>query len=143
VVVKPAEDTPVTGGLLLAHIYEEAGLPPGLLNIVVGEVSEIGDDFTLHPIPKFISFTGSTWVGRRIGELAVKGPALKRVALELGGNAPCVALDDADLDRAVTGAIVGRFLHQGQICMSTNRIIVEAGLYDRFVEAFVERARGD
>jgi aldehyde dehydrogenase (NAD+) len=142
VVVKPAEDTPVTGGLLLASIYEEAGLPPGLLNVVVGEVSELGDPFTLHPVPKFISFTGSTGVGRRIGELAVKGTTLKRVALELGGNAPCVVLDDADLDRAVTAAIVGRFLHQGQICMSTNRIIVESGLYDRFVDAFVERARG-
>lgn len=141
VVVKPAEDTPVTGGLLLASIYEEAGLPPGLLNIVVGEVSEIGDAFTLHPTPKFVSFTGSTRVGRHIGELAMTGPTLKRVGLELGGNAPCVVLDDADLDRAVSGAIVGRFLHQGQICMSTNRIIVEAGLYDRFAEAFVERAR--
>jgi aldehyde dehydrogenase (NAD+) len=74
--------------------------------------------------------------------LAVKGTTLKRVALELGGNAPCVVLDDADLDRAVTAAIVGRFLHQGQICMSTNRIIVESALYDRFVDAFVERARG-
>jgi len=141
VVVKPAEDTPVTGGLLLASIYEEAGLPPGLLNIVVGEVAEVGDAFTLHPIPKFISFTGSTRVGRHIGELAVTGSKLKRVGLELGGNAPCVVLDDADLDHAVTGAIVGRFLRQGLICMSTNRIIVEAGLYDRFVEAFVERAR--
>lgn len=141
VVVKPAEDTPVTGGLLIASIYEEAGLPPGLLNAVVGEVSEIGDAFTLHPTPKFISFTGSTRIGRHIGELAMTGPTLKRVGLELGGNAPCVVLDDADLDRAVSGAIVGRFLHQGQICMSTNRIIVEAGLYDRFVEAFVERAR--
>lgn len=141
VVVKPAEDTPVTGGLLLAGIYEEAGLPPGLLNVVVGEVGEIGDAFTLHPTPKFVSFTGSTRVGRHIGELAMTGPALKRIGLELGGNAPCVVLDDADLDRAVSGAIVGRFLHQGQICMSTNRIIVEVGLYDRFVEAFVERAR--
>ena len=141
VVVKPAEDTPVTGGLLLASIYEEAGLPPGLLNVVVGEVSEIGDAFTLHTIPKFISFTGSTRVGRRIGELAMTGPTLKRVGLELGGNAPCVVLNDADLDRAVSGAIVGRFLHQGQICMSSNRIIIESGLYDRFVEAFVERAR--
>ncbi|MCM2474664.1 aldehyde dehydrogenase family protein [Rhizobium sp. CG5] len=141
VVVKPAEDTPVTGGLLLASIYEEAGLPPGLLNVTVGEVSEIGDAFTLHPIPKFISFTGSTRVGRHIGELAMTGPTLKRVGLELGGNAPCVVLDDADLDRAVSGAIVGRFLHQGQICMSSNRIIIENGLYDRFVEAFVERAR--
>ncbi|MCM2435764.1 aldehyde dehydrogenase family protein [Agrobacterium rosae] len=141
VVVKPAEDTPVTGGLLLASIYEEAGLPPGLLNVVVGEVSEVGDAFTLHDIPKFISFTGSTRVGRHIGRLAMTGPVLKRVALELGGNAPCVVLDDAELDRAVSAAIVGRFLHQGQICMSSNRIIVEAGLYDRFVDAFVERAK--
>ena len=142
VVLKPAEDTPVTGGLLLASLYEEAGLPPGLLNVVIGEISEIGDAFTLHPIPKFISFTGSTRVGRHIGELAVSGPLLKRVGLELGGNAPFVVLDDADLERAVSAAIVGRFLHQGQICMSTNRIIVEAGLYPRFVDAFVERARG-
>lgn len=141
VVLKPAEDTPVTGGLLLAHIYEEAGLPPGLLNVVVGEVAEIGDAFTLHPIPKFISFTGSTRVGRRIGELAMSGPTLKRVGLELGGNAPFVVLDDADLERAVDAAVVGRFLHQGQICMSSNRIIVEAGIYPRFVDAFVERAR--
>ncbi|MEA9391561.1 aldehyde dehydrogenase family protein [Acerihabitans sp. TG2] len=141
VVVKPADDTPITGGLLLASIYEEAGLPPGLLNVVVGEVSEIGDAFTLHPIPKLISFTGSTRVGRHIGELAMTGPMLKRVALELGGNAPCVVLDDANFDRAVSGAIVGRFLHQGQICMSSNRIIIENGLYDRFVDAFVERAR--
>ncbi|WP_321859171.1 aldehyde dehydrogenase family protein [Paraburkholderia tropica] len=142
VVVKPAEDTPVTGGLLLASIYEEAGLPPGLLNVVVGEVSEIGDAFTLHPIPKFISFTGSTRVGRRIGELAMQGSTLKRVGLELGGNAPFVVLDDADLERAVHAAIVARFLHHGQICMSANRIIVDAKLYERFVEAFVERARG-
>lgn len=141
VVLKPAEDTPVTGGLLLASIYEEAGLPPGLFNVVVGEVAEIGDAFTLHSIPKFISFTGSTRVGRHIGELAMTGPTLKRVGLELGGNAPFVVLGDADLERAVHAAIVGRFLHQGQICMSTNRIIVEAGLYPRFVEAFVERAR--
>lgn len=142
VVLKPAEDTPVTGGLLLANIYEEAGLPPGLLNVVVGDVAEIGDAFTLHPIPKFISFTGSTRIGKRIGELAVGGPTLKRVGLELGGNAPFVVLDDADLERAVDAAIVARFLHQGQICMSSNRIIVDAGLHDRFVEAFVERARG-
>ncbi|RQM44001.1 aldehyde dehydrogenase family protein [Paraburkholderia bannensis] len=142
VVVKPAEDTPVTGGLLLASIYEEAGLPPGLLNVVVGEVSEVGDAFTLHPIPKFISFTGSTRVGRRIGELAVTGPTLKRVGLELGGNAPFVVLDDADLERAVHTAVVARFLHHGQICMSANRIIVDTSLYDRFVDAFVERVRG-
>lgn len=141
VVLKPADDTPVTGGLLLASVYEEAGLPPGVLNVVIGEISEIGDEFTLHPIPKFISFTGSTHVGRHIGELAISGPTLKRVGLELGGNAPFVVLDDADLERAVNAAIVGRFMHQGQICMSSNRIIVEAGIYPQFVDAFVERAR--
>jgi aldehyde dehydrogenase (NAD+) len=141
VVLKPADDTPVTGGLLLAKIYEEAGLPAGLLNVVIGDVAEIGDPFTLHPIPKFISFTGSTRVGRHIGSLAMTGPTLKRVGLELGGNAPCVVLDDADLELAVHASVVGRFLHQGQICMSSNRIIVDASIYDRFVDAFVERVR--
>ena len=141
VVVKPADDTPITGGLLLAQIYEEAGLPAGLLNVVVGEVAEIGDAFTLHAIPKLISFTGSTRVGKHIGELAMTGPALKRVALELGGNSPLVVLDDADLDRAVDAAVFGRFFHQGQICMSANRIIVDTAVYDEFVERFVARAR--
>jgi aldehyde dehydrogenase (NAD+) len=142
VVVKPADDTPVTGGLLLGKLYEAAGLPAGVLNVVVGDVADIGDAFTLHPIPKFISFTGSTRVGRHIGGLAMSGPTLKRVGLELGGNAPCVVLDDADIERAAQGATVGRFLHQGQICMSTNRIIVDASIHERFVEAFVERVRG-
>ncbi|WP_347449201.1 aldehyde dehydrogenase family protein [Pantoea stewartii] len=141
VVLKPADDTPVTGGLLLARVYEEAGLPSGILNVVIGEISEIGDAFTLHPIPRFISFTGSTSVGRHIGELAITGPNLKRVGLELGGNSPFIVLNDADLERAVNAAIVGRFLHQGQICMSSNRIIIETGIYPQFVDAFVERAR--
>jgi aldehyde dehydrogenase (NAD+) len=140
-VVKPADDTPVAGGLLLAKIYEEAGLPPGLLNVVVGDVADIGDQFTLHPVPKLISFTGSTRVGKRIGVLAMNGPYLKRIALELGGNSPLVVLDDADLDRAVSAALFGRFFHQGQICMSSNRIIVDTSVYERFVEQFVERAR--
>jgi aldehyde dehydrogenase (NAD+) len=142
VVVKPAEDTPVTGALLLAKIFEEAGLPEGLLNVVIGPIAEIGDEFTLHPIPRLISFTGSTRVGRHIGELAMNGPHLKRVALELGGNAPCVVLDDGDLDQAVRSAVVGRFLHQGQICMSTNRIIVDAKVYDEFVDRFTTHVKG-
>lgn len=141
VVVKPAEDTPVTGGLLLAKIYEEAGLPAGLLNIVIGDVADIGDAFTLHPVPKLISFTGSTRVGKRIGELAMSGKTLKHVGLELGGNAPLVVLDDADLDQAVSAAIFARFVHSGQICMSSNRIIVDVSVYDEFVERFVAHAR--
>lgn len=141
VVVKPAPDTPITGGLLIAKIYEEAGLPPGLFNVVVGDVQYIGDPFTLHPIPRLISFTGSTKVGRHIGELAMSGPTMKRVALELGGNAPSVILDDADLEHAVRATVVGRFLHQGQICMSTNRIIVDAKMYDEFVDRFTTHVK--
>src|SRR5260370_12637694 len=139
--VKPAEDTPVRGGLIIAKIYEEAGLPSGLYNVVIGPISEIGDPFTTHPIPRLVSFTGSTAVGRHIGALAMKAPQIKRVALELGGNAPLVVLDDADLEHAVRSAVVGRFLHQGQICMSSNRIIVDASIYDDFVDRFVAHVK--
>lgn len=141
VVLKPASDTPVCGGLLLAKVYEEAGLPEGVLSVVVGRGSEIGDEMVLNPIPRLVSFTGSTAVGRSIGAKAVgSGPTMKRVALELGGNGPLVVLDDADVNRAVDIAIAGRFLHQGQICMSTNRIIVDEKLADEFTERFVDRA---
>ena len=141
VVIKPASDTPVTGGLLLAKIFEEAGLPPGVLSVVVGPGSVIGDAFVLHPIPRVISFTGSTPVGRRIAELAAKSSMLKRVALELGGNSPFIILDDADLDLAVNAAVFGKFLHQGQICMITNRLIVDTTIYNQFVEHFSARVR--
>ncbi len=140
VVVKPASDTPVTGGLLLAKIYEEAGLPAGVLNVVIGAGSEIGDAFTSHAAPRLISFTGSTAVGMRIAQVAAKSTRLKRLGLELGGNAPLVVLDDADLGKAVQAAVIGRFMHQGQICMSTNRIIVEDRLYDAFAEAYCAAA---
>ena len=140
VVIKPASDTPVTGGLILARIFEEAGLPAGVLNVVVGAGSEIGDDFVTHPVPGLISFTGSTPVGQNVGRLAVGGEFIKHVALELGGNSPLVVLGDADLDAAVQSAVLGKFLHQGQICMAVNRIIVEAPLYDEFVERFVQAA---
>lgn len=142
VVHKPASDTPVTGGLLIAKIFEEAGLPAGLFNVLIGSGSEIGDAFVQHPIPRFVSFTGSTEVGKRLAALVAESPVLKRTALELGGNSPFVVLDDAVLEDAVRGAIFGKFLHQGQICMAVNRIIVDARLYDAFVERFVERAAG-
>jgi aldehyde dehydrogenase (NAD+) len=137
VVIKPSSDTPVTGGLLLAKIYEEAGLHAGVLNVVVGSGSEIGDAFVKHPIPRVISFTGSTEVGRRIAELAAQSPILKRVVLELGGNSPCVVLDDADIDLASHIALFGKFLHQGQICMAINRLIVDEKVLDEFADAFV------
>ncbi|MFH7764682.1 aldehyde dehydrogenase family protein [Acinetobacter sp. BSP-28] len=141
VVLKPASDTPITGGLLLAKILEEAGIPQGVFSVVAGLGSEIGDYFVEHDVPKLISFTGSTSVGKRVGELAMASNKLKRLALELGGNAPLVVLDDADLDLAVELAVMGRFLHQGQICMSTNRVIVDAKVYDAFVEKLVIRAK--
>jgi aldehyde dehydrogenase (NAD+) len=140
VVLKPASDTPVTGGLLLGKIFEEAGIPPGLLNVVVGASKEIGDPFVQHPIPRVISFTGSTTVGQRIAKLALSGDRIKRVALELGGNSPFVVLKDADLDEAVPAAIFSRFLHQGQICMSSNRIIVDTAVYEEFVTRFTAHA---
>ncbi len=137
VVLKPASDTPITGGLLLAKIFEEAGLPKGLLNVVVGAGSEIGDAIVTHDIPSFVSFTGSTSVGKHIGELANGGDYIKQVALELGGNSPFVVLKDADIEQAVKAAAFGKFLHQGQICLAINRIIVEDEIYDDFVERFL------
>ncbi|OLF54741.1 aldehyde dehydrogenase family protein [Pseudomonas chlororaphis] len=142
VVVKPASDTPVCGGLLLAKIFEEAGLPAGVLSVVVGAGSEIGDAFVEHPVPALITFTGSTPVGRGIGRIASGGAHLKHVALELGGNSPFVVLADADLEQAVNAAVFGKFLHQGQICMAVNRIIVDERLYDAFAQRFVERVKG-
>lgn len=141
VVLKPASDTPVTGGTLLGKLFEEAGLPAGVLNVVSGAGSEIGDYFVEHPIPKMISFTGSTEVGQNVGSKALASPRIKRLALELGGNAPLVILDDADLDLAVELTIMGRFMHQGQICMSTNRIIVDASIHDAYVEKLLERVK--
>jgi aldehyde dehydrogenase (NAD+) len=137
VVLKPASDTPVTGGLLLARIFEEAGLPPEVLNVVVGASRDIGDAFLDHPIPKVISFTGSTAAGRRVGERA--GRLVKRVCLELGGNCPFIVLDDADLEQAVAAAVAGKFLHQGQICIAINRILVDERCHDEFLEMFLER----
>ena len=140
VVVKPASDTPVTGGLLIAKLFEEAGCPAGVLNVLIGSGSEIGDYFVQHDVPKLISFTGSTEVGQRVGQLAVSAKNMKRVALELGGNAPLVVLDDANVDLAVELAVMGRFMHQGQVCISTNRVIVDTKIYDSFIEKLKERA---
>ncbi|TXD98056.1 aldehyde dehydrogenase family protein [Psychrobacter frigidicola] len=141
VVLKPASDTPITGGLLLAKIFEEAGLPKGLLNVIIGAGSEIGDAIVTHDIPSLVSFTGSSSVGKHIGELANGGDYIKQVALELGGNSPFVVLKDADLEQAVKAAAFGKFLHQGQICIAINRIIVEDDIYDDFVERFLAHVK--
>ncbi len=108
-----------------------------MLNVLVGASKDIGDAFVDHPIPRVISFTGSTAVGRHIGERC--GCNVKRVCLELGGNTPFIVLRDADLDRAVDAAVAGKFMHQGQICLAINRILVDAQRYDEFLNRFVER----
>ena len=140
VVLKPHEHTPITGGTLLAKIFESAGLPAGLLNVVTTEISEIGDMFVEHPVPAAISFTGSTKIGKHIGEVA--GRNLKEVHLELGGNSALVVLEDADIDLAVSAAVFSRFTHQGQICMSANRLIVHENVYEEFVEKYLEKVSG-
>ena len=137
VVLKPHENTPIMGGTLIAKIFEEAGIPKGLLNVVVTDISEIGDSFVEHPIPRIISFTGSTKVGSHIGQLAIQN--FKKPLLELGGNSPFIVLDDADLDYAVNAAVFSRFTHQGQICMSANRVFVHRSLYDAFLTKFVDK----
>ena len=141
VVLKPASDTPVTGGLLIAKIFEEAGLPKGLLSVVVGAGSEIGDAIVEHDTPRLVSFTGSTAVGKHIGELANSSNSIKKVALELGGNNPFVVLKDANIDNAVKAAAFGKFLHQGQICIAINRIIVADEIYDDFVQRFHDHVK--
>ncbi|GIP43419.1 putative aldehyde dehydrogenase YfmT [Paenibacillus sp. J45TS6] len=137
VVLKPHEDTPITGGTLIGKIFEEAGLPKGLLNVVVTDIKEIGDAFVEHPIPRIISFTGSTKVGSYIGQLAVKN--YKKPLLELGGNSAFIILEDADIDYAVQAATFSRFTHQGQICMCANRIVVQNSVYKEFVAKFKEK----
>jgi vanillin dehydrogenase len=137
VVLKPHDDTPITGGTLVAKIFEEAGIPKGLLNVIVADLGEMGDAFLEHPIPRIISFTGSEAVGRHIGEVA--GRNLKKAILELGGNSAMMILNDADVDVAVNAAVFSRFAHQGQVCMCSNRILVQRGVYQEFLERFVDR----
>lgn len=139
VVLKPHEETVITGGTLLAKIFEEAGLPPGLLNIVLTDIPTIGDHFVDHPIPRAIVFTGSNSVGAHVAEVA--GRNLKKVVLELGGNNAFIVLDDADIDLAVDAAVFSRFTHQGQICMSANRVIVQRTVLQQFQDKYVAKVR--
>ena len=142
VVLKPSEWSPVTGGTLWGEIFAEAGLPAGALNIVThapGEAAGVADVLVEHPAVRRINFTGSTQTGRRLAEAC--GRQLKRVLLELGGSNPLVVLADADLEYAVDAAAFGSFLHQGQICMSTRRIIVERPIAEAFTERLVEKTR--
>jgi aldehyde dehydrogenase (NAD+) len=141
VVLKPSEETPVAGGLMLAELFEAAGLPPGVLNVVPcsrASVEEVGDELVSNPDVKAISFTGSTAVGRKIAAKA--GGLLKKACMELGGKDPLIVLEDADLDRAVNATVFGAFMHQGQICMSAERILVHQSLAEPFIEQLTARA---
>ncbi len=141
VVLKPASDSIVTGGTIFARLLEEAGFPKGLVSVLPGGGSDIGTALIEHEIPRLVSFTGSTPVGRGIAETVAKSAILKPLELELGGNGPIVVLDDADIDAAVNAAVWGKFMHAGQICMAINRIIVDDSVFDAFVEKFVARTK--
>jgi acyl-CoA reductase-like NAD-dependent aldehyde dehydrogenase len=143
VVLKPSELSPFVGGLLWGEILSEAGLPEGVLNIVThapDQAGPIGEELAENPAVRVINFTGSTQTGRTIAEAA--GRNLKRVVLELGGYNPLIVLADADLDYAVDATAFGAFLHQGQICMSARKIIVEEPIAETFVERLVEKTKG-
>ena len=138
VVAKPAEDTPLSA-LALAELAERAGVPAGVFNVVTAsDPAAVGAELTSNPAVKKISFTGSTEVGKLL--MGQAAGTVKKVALELGGNAPLIVFDDADLDTAVAQAIVSKFRNGGQTCVCANRILVQAGVYDEFVDRFCEAA---
>ena len=142
IVLKPSEDTPYLGGLLFAEIFEEAGLPKGVFNVVTcsrDNVAAVGDELIENPLVKGISFTGSTAVGRLVSAKA--GAHLKKCCVELGGKNSLIICDDADLERATQAANFGAFMHQGQICMSIERVIVADKIYDKFLDKFLPRVK--
>ena len=139
VVAKPASETPFTA-LALAKLGERAGVPPGVLNVVTGKSAVIGAVLTASPTVRALSFTGSTETGRVL--MAQCAGTIKRLALELGGNAPFLVFDDADLDAAIEGALISKYRHTGQTCVCANRFLVQEGIYDAFAERLAERVRG-
>ncbi|MBZ9845528.1 NAD-dependent succinate-semialdehyde dehydrogenase [Mesorhizobium sp. CA5] len=130
-VVKPASQTPYSG-LAWGALVEEVGFPKGVVNVVTGSAGEIGDEICANPLVKKITFTGSTEVGKIL--IQKSAATVKKVSMELGGNAPFLVFDDADVDRAVAGAITAKYRNSGQTCVCTNRFLVQAGIYDKFVE---------
>ncbi|KEO51091.1 NAD-dependent succinate-semialdehyde dehydrogenase [Thalassospira permensis] len=134
IVVKPAEDTPISA-LAAAKLAEMAGFPAGVFNIVTGQPMPIGEALTGDPRVRMLSFTGSTEVGKRL--MVQCAPTVKKLSLELGGNAPFIVMDDADIDAAVAGAMISKFRNSGQTCVCANRIFVQDGVYESFVEKFI------
>ena len=137
-VLKPAEGTPFSA-LALAALAEEAGVPAGVFSVLTGDARAIGGELTANPIVRKLSFTGSTEVGRLL--MAQSAPSIKKLSLELGGNAPFIVFDDADLDAAVAGAMASKFRNAGQTCVCANRLYVQAGVYDAFADKLVAAVR--
>ncbi len=137
-VIRPASQTPFTA-LAIGVLAERAGLPPGVLNIITGPSDELGSELTQNPLVRKVSFTGSTEVGKVI--LAQSASTVKRVSMELGGNAPFIVFDDADLDAAVSGAVASKYRNTGQTCVCANRILVQEGVYEAFAGKFAAAVR--
>nr|GLL17562.1 succinate-semialdehyde dehydrogenase, mitochondrial [Ipomoea trifida] len=133
VVIKPSELTPLTA-LAAAELSLQAGIPPGVVNVVMGYAADIGEALLESPQVRKITFTGSTAVGKKL--MAGSAATVKKVSLELGGNAPCIIFDDADLDVAVRGTLGTKFRNSGQTCVCANRVLVQEGIYDKFAEVF-------
>ena len=138
VVAKPASQTPFSA-LALAELAERAGVPKGVFNVITGNSSEIGAELASNPVVKKLSFTGSTEIGRLL--MAQCSSTIKKISLELGGNAPFIVFDDADLDAAVTGAIGSKYRNTGQTCVCTNRLLVQSAVYDAFAERLAAAVR--
>jgi len=138
VVVKPAEQTPLTA-LALARLAHDAELPAGVFNVLTGDPQTIGATLTASPLVRKLSFTGSTEVGRLL--MAQSAPTIKKLSLELGGNAPFIVFDDADVDAAVEGALVAKYRNTGQTCVCANRLLVQDGVYDAFVARLARRVQ--
>ena len=134
IVIKPASETPLSA-LAMAELAERAGVPSGVLSVVVGASSEIGPALTDSPLIRKLTFTGSTEVGRRLEEACAA--TLKRTSMELGGNAPFIVFEDADIDAAVEGALISKYRNSGQTCVCTNRILVQESIHDAFVAKLV------
>jgi succinate-semialdehyde dehydrogenase/glutarate-semialdehyde dehydrogenase len=137
-VVRPASQTPFTA-LAIGVLAERAGMPPGVMNIITGPSSETGKELTSNPIVRKLSFTGSTEVGKIL--IAQCAQTVKKVSMELGGNAPFIVFDDADLDAAVQGALASKFRNTGQTCVCANRILVQEGVYEAFAEKLAAAAK--
>lgn len=135
IVIKPADLTPYSG-LAWGVLCAEAGIPAGVVNIVTGDAPEIGAELTSNPLVRKITFTGSTPVGKLLAQQSAG--TMKRISMELGGNAPFIVFDDADLDRAVQGALQAKYRNAGQTCVCTNRFYVQAGIHDAFARRFAE-----